>query len=60
MGDDLGVAGVRRLTPEHSGGQAVATELLVHQGEFHLSEALAAEFRPKVAGPQPLRLDLVL
>src|SRR5690242_6887451 len=60
MGDDLGVAGVGRLAAEDRGREAVAAELLVHQGELQLAVALAAELRPEVAGPQALRLHLFL
>jgi len=60
VGDDLGVAGVRRLAAEDGGGKAVATQLLVHQAQLQLAIALAAEFGAEVTGPKALGLHLVL
>ncbi len=60
MGEDLGVAGIRCLRPENNRAEAGAAELFVHQGQFELAVALAAQFRPQVAGPQAAFLNLLL
>ena len=60
VGDDLGVAGVGRLAPEHDRRPLRATEDLVQQRELQLAVALPAELGPEVRGPQPLAAHLVL
>ena len=58
--DELGVAGVRRVVPEHTRRVVALAEDLVHEAELHLAEALAPELRVEMRGPQSLRLHLVL
>ena len=58
--EDLRVAGVRRGRSEHSRCPVGTTEDLVHQGELELPVTRTAEFGPQMAGPQALRLHLLL
>ena len=58
--EDLAVAGVRRLVAEGVRRERAGAEDLVHQPELHLAEALPAELRIEVRGPQPALLDLLL
>ena len=60
MGEDLGVARVRRLTAEYHRRALGATENLVHQPQLDLAVALAAEFGAQMAGPQAALLHLFL
>ena len=53
VGDDLGVAGVGRLAPEHDRRPLRPAEDLVEQRELELAVALAAELGTEVRGPQP-------
>ena len=59
VGDDLGVAGVGGGGAEHDRRPVRAAEDLVDQRQLELAEALAAEFRAEVRGPQAARLDLL-
>ena len=60
VGEDLGVARVGRLTPEHDRGAVRPSEDLVEQGELHLAVAGSAEVGAEVAGPQAAVADLLL
>ena len=59
VGDDLGIAGVGRLGPEHDRRPLGPSEDLVHEGELHLPVALATELGAEVAGPQAAFADLL-
>ncbi len=52
MREDFRVARIGRLAAEHGRCAFRAAEDFVHQREFHLSVALAAEFGAEVTGPQ--------
>ncbi len=58
--EHLAVAGVRRGVAEHRGRVRRGAEDLVHEAEPDLAEALPAEVRRQVRGPQPALLDLLL
>ena len=60
VGDDLGVAGVRRLAAEHDRRPLRPPQDLVQQGQLELAVALAAELGTEVGGPQPLAANLLL
>ncbi len=60
VGDDLGVAGVGRLAPEHDRRPLRPAEDLVEQRELELAVALAAELGAEVGRPQALAPDLLL
>src|SRR4030095_8570523 len=60
MREDLGVARVGCLTTEDVRRPVRPPEDLVHERELHLAEALAAEIRAEVAGPEAALLDLRL
>ena len=51
LGENLSVAGIRRLAAENGGREARAAEDLVHQRELDLAVALAAKFGLEMAGP---------
>ncbi len=52
VSEDLGIARVRRLTPEDDRRSGGPTEDLVHQRQLHLAVPLTAELGSEVAGPQ--------
>ena len=58
--EDLGVAGVGSRVAEGQRRDRRGAEDLVHETQTDLSQALAAELRRQVRGPQPPRLDLLL
>ena len=60
VGDDLGVAGVRRLTAEHDRRPLRPTEDLVEQCQLQLAVTLTAQLRTEMGSPQPLTPHLVL
>ena len=60
VGQDLGVARVRRLTTEHRRRPRRSTKQLVQQGQLDLAVPLASELGSEVAGPQRLIPDLLL
>ena len=60
VGDDLGVAGVRRLGAEHDRRPARPTEDLVHERQLQLAEPLAPELGAEVRGPEATVADLLL
>ena len=60
VGEDLRVARVRRLAPEHRRRPMRPAEQLVEQGQLELAVALTAELRAKVARPKMLISDLLL
>ncbi len=60
MGQDLGVSRIRGLAAEDQGGEARATEDLVHQRELQLAVAGATELRPEMTGPEAPLLHLLL
>ena len=60
VGEDLRVAGVRRLGAEDRGPPDRLAEDLVQHRQLELAVALAAEFGAEVAGPQALLAHLVL
>ncbi len=55
VGDDLGVARVRRLAPEDDGSPPAAAQDLVHERQLHLAVSLAPELGTEMARPQLLR-----
>ena len=60
VGDDLGIAGVGGLGPEHDGRPGRHAEDLVEQGQLDLAVALAAELGTQVGGPQVVVPHLLL
>jgi len=60
VGDDLGVAGVGRLGPEHDRGPLGHPEDLAEQGQLDLAVPLAAQLRAQVGGPQVVIPHLLL
>jgi len=60
VGDDLGVAGVRRLAAEHDGRPGRAAQDLVQERELQLAESLAAELGSEMRRPQALPPHLLL
>ena len=60
MGDELRVAGIRRLTAEDARRKAAAAEDLVHERELQLAVALPAQVRRQVARPQVALPHLLL
>ena len=58
VGEDFGVAGVRRGGAKNSRGEKRAAEDFVHQRELQLAPATTAHRRRQMAGPQPLRAHL--
>ena len=60
MGDDLGIARVGSRGAEHDRCPRRRAEDLVDQGQLQLPEALAAELRTEVGGPETVVADLLL
>src|SRR5205823_482903 len=58
VSDDLGVAGVGRLAPEHDRRPLRSAQDLVEQGELELAVALASEVGAEVGRPQALAAHL--
>ena len=57
VSEDLAVARVRRVRPEHDRCALGSAEDLVEQRELHLAEPGAAEVRAEMRGPQAAVLD---
>ena len=60
LGENLTVAGIRRLAAENGRRETRAAEDLVHQRELDLAVSLAAEFGLEMARPQLVLADLGL